>query len=74
MLISDLHYGAPRVKVFDPETAAEAQRDAIEVLEEARLSTLHRSARYQQTLRRYYERGIRERMLQVRDLVLRRVM
>ena len=71
---SDLDYGAPRVKAFDPTMAAEAQRDAMEVLEEARLDTLHRSARYQQTLRRYHERRIRERMLQVGDLVLRWVM
>ena len=46
----------------------------MEVLEEARLATLHRSARYQQTLRWYHERRIRERTLQVGDLVLRRVM
>ena len=71
---SDLDYSAPRVKAFDPETAAEAQRDAMEVLVEARLATLHQSARYQQTLHRYHERRIRERMLQVGDLVLRRVM
>ena len=70
VLPSDLDYGAPTVKAFDPETAAEAQRDAMEVLEEARLSTLHRSAHYQQTLRRYHERSIRERTLQVGDLVL----
>ena len=74
MLPSDLDYGAPRVKAFDPKMAAEAQRDAMEVLEEARLSTLHRSARYQQTLRRYHERRIQERTLHVGDLVLRRVM
>ena len=74
MLPSDLDYGAPRVKAFDPETVDEAQRDTMEVLEEARLATLHRSARYQQTLCRYHERRIRERALQVGDLVLRRVM
>ena len=74
MLPSDLDYGAPRVKAFDPATAAKAQRDAMEVLEEARLTTLLRSAHYQQTLRRYHERCIRERTLQVGDLVLRRVM
>ena len=73
VLPSDLDYGAPRVKAFDPTTAAEAQRDAMEVLEEARLATLHRSARYQQTLRRYHKRCIRDRTLQVGDLVLRRV-
>ena len=74
VLPSDLDFGAPRVKVFDPETAAEAQRNAMEVLEEARLAMLHRSAHYQQTLRRYHERCIRERTLQVGDLVLRWVM
>ena len=46
----------------------------MEVLEEARLATLHRSALYQQTLRRYHERQIRERTLQVGDLVLRQIM
>ena len=46
----------------------------MEVLEEARLSTLHQSVRYQQTLRRYHERRIRESTLRVRDLVLRWVM
>ena len=74
VLPSDLDYGAPTVKAFHPATAAEAQRDAMEVLEEARLATLLRSARYQQTLRRYHERRIRERTLQVGDLVLQRVM
>ena len=63
VLPSDLDYGAPRVKAFDPEMAAVAQRDAMAVLEEARLATLHRSAPYQQTLRRYHERRIRERTL-----------
>jgi len=71
VLPSDLDYGAPRVKAFDPEMAAEAQRDAKEVLEEVRLTMLHRSAHYQQTLRRYHERRIRERTLQVGGLVLR---
>ena len=74
MLPSDLDYGAPRVKAFDPAMASEAQRDAMEVLEEARLATLLRSACYQQTLRRYHKRRIRERTLQVGDLLLRQVM
>ena len=34
--------------------------------------TVSRSARYQQTLRRNHERKIRERILEVGDLVLRR--
>jgi hypothetical protein len=74
VLPSDLDYGAPRLKAFDSVTAATAQRDAMELLEEAWLAMLNRSARYQQTLRRYHERRTRERTLQVGDLVLRRVM
>ena len=74
ILPSDLDNGAPRVKAFDPTLAAAAQRDAVDLLEEARLTTLNRSARYQQALRRYHERRIRERTLQVGDLVLQRVL
>ena len=73
VLPSDLDYGAPRVKPFDPATAAAAHEDAMNLLEEARLVTLHRSTRYQQALRRYYERRIRERTLQVGEMVLHRV-
>ena len=40
VLPSDLDYGAPRVKAFEPATSAEAQKDAMEVMEEARLTTL----------------------------------
>jgi transposase InsO family protein len=52
VLPSDRDYGAPRVKAFDPAMASEAQRDTMEILEDARLATLLRSARYQQTLQR----------------------
>ena len=69
---SDLDYGAPRVKAFDRDRAVVAQQDAVDLLEEAHETTIVRSARYQQTLRRYHERKIRERILEVGDLVLRR--
>ena len=69
---SDLDHGAPRVKAFDHDRAAEAQQDTIDLLEEARETTVIRSARYQQTLRRYHERKIRGRILEVGDLILRR--
>jgi hypothetical protein len=74
VLPSELDFGALRVKAFDPAMAAESQRNAMEILEEVRLATLLRSARYQQTLRRYHARRIRERTLQVGDLVLQCVM
>ena len=50
----------------------EAQQDTVDLLEEARAMTIICSARYQQTLRRYHERKIRGRILEVGDLVLRR--
>ena len=72
MLPSDLDHGAPRVKAFDHNRATEAQQDAVDLLEEAHETTVIRSARYQQTLRRYHERKIRGRILEVGDLMLRR--
>ena len=60
------------MKAFDHDRAEEAQQDAVDLLEEAREMTIIRSARYQQTLRRYHERKIRGRILEVSDLVLQR--
>ena len=60
------------MKAFDHDQAVEAQQDAVDLLEEARETTVIHSARYQQTLRNYYERKIRGRILEVGDLVLRR--
>ena len=72
MLPSALDHGAPRVKVFDRDRAMEAYQDVVDLLEEAHETTIICSARYQQTLRRYPERKIRGRILEVGDLVLRR--
>ena len=36
VLPSNLDHGAPRVKAFDRDRAAEAQQDAVDLLEEAR--------------------------------------
>ena len=50
----------------------EAQQDVVDLLEEAREMTIIFFARYHQTLRRYHERKIRGRILEVGDLILRR--
>ena len=68
----NLDNGTPRVKAFDRDRATEAQQDTVDLLEEAREMTIIHSARYQQTLRRYDERKIRTRILEVGDLILRR--
>jgi hypothetical protein len=72
VLPPDLDDGAPRVKAFDPDQAAEARQDEVDLLDEARETALVRSASYQHTLRKYHERKIRGRTLEVGDLVLRR--
>ena len=46
ILPSDLDHDASRVKAFDHDRAAEAQQDAVDLLEEARETTVIRSARY----------------------------
>ena len=72
VLPSDLDHGAPTVKAFDHDRAAEAQQDTVDLLKEAHEMTVIRSACYQQTLHRYHERKIRGRILELDDLVLRR--
>ena len=72
MLPSDLDHGTPRVKAFDRDRAVEAQQDTVDLLKEPHEMIIIHSACYQQTLRRYHERKIRGRILEVGDLVLRR--
>ncbi|XP_066355053.1 uncharacterized protein [Miscanthus floridulus] len=72
VLPSDLDHDAPRVKAFDQDQTVEAQQDAVDLLEEDRETPIICFAHYQQTLRRYNERKIRGRILEVGDLVLRR--
>ncbi|XP_066384919.1 uncharacterized protein [Miscanthus floridulus] len=72
VLPSNLDHGAPRVKAFDLDQATEAQQDVVDLLEETRETTVIRFALYQQILRRYHERKIRGRILEVGDLILRR--
>ena len=50
----------------------EAQQDAVDLLKEAHKMTIICSARYQRTLRRYLERKISGKILEVGDLVLQR--
>ena len=70
VLPSNPDHGAPRVMAFDYDRAVEAQQDIVNLLEKAHETTVIRSARYQQTLRRYHKRKIRGRILEVGNLVL----
>ena len=46
VLPSDLDHGTPRVKAFDHDRATKAQQDTVNLLEEARETTVIRSAHY----------------------------
>jgi hypothetical protein len=70
----DLKFGAPRL-IFESIAEAEATRmEDIDVLEKERLNAVIQSARYQQTLRRYHDKAVRQRSFSVGDLVLRRIL
>jgi hypothetical protein len=74
LLPADLKFGAPRL-VFESIAEAEATRlEDIDVLEEERLNVVIQSARYQQTLRRYHDKAVRQRSFSVGDLVLHRIL
>ncbi|XP_066323707.1 uncharacterized protein [Miscanthus floridulus] len=71
--LTDLGYGAPRVRAYDEQGAEASLEDAMDQLDKVRDVVLLRSAKYQQTLRRYHSRWVRGRAFNVRDLVLRLV-
>jgi hypothetical protein len=71
ILPTDLEYGSPRTRAYDDQSNRTSREDSLDQLEEARDMALLHSARYQQSLRRYHDRGVRSRDLQVGGLVLR---
>jgi hypothetical protein len=74
VLPADLKFEAPRL-IFESIAEAEAtSMEDIDVLEEERLNVVIQSTRYQQTLRRYHDKVVRQRSFSVGDLVLRRIL
>jgi hypothetical protein len=74
VLPADLKFGAPRL-IFESIAEAEATRlEDVDVLEEERLNVVIQSARYQQTLRRYHDKAVRQRSFSAEDLILRRIL
>jgi hypothetical protein len=71
VLPTDVHYCAPRVVDYVEEDAQTMLEDAIDLLDEARDVALARSAVYQQSLRNYHSRRVRERSFEPSNLVLR---
>ena len=73
MLPCELKLSSPRVELYADKEEALRRENDLNVIEEKRAQALIRSATYQQSLHRYHDRNVRERTLQVGDLVLRRV-
>ena len=73
VLPTDLDYGALRIRAYDEQGAEASHEDAVDQLDEARDVALLRSAKYQQALRRYHSRRVRDRAFSVEDQVLRLV-
>jgi hypothetical protein len=74
VLPANLIFGAPKL-TFESIAEAEATRlEDVDILEEERLNVDIQSARYQQILRRYYDKAVRHRSFAIGNLVLCRVL
>jgi hypothetical protein len=71
MLPTDVEYGFPRLKAYNEQNNDTTIKDALDQLEEVRDVALLHSARFQQSLRRYHDKHVHKRDLNVGDLVLR---
>ena len=60
VLPMDLDYGAPRIRAYDEQGAKASHEDAMDQLDEACDIALLCSAKYQQALRRYHGRWVRD--------------
>ncbi|XP_066361185.1 uncharacterized protein [Miscanthus floridulus] len=56
ILLTNLDYGAPRIRAYDEQGAEASLKDAMDQLDEAHDITLLRSAKYQQALHWYHNR------------------
>ena len=59
ILLTDIDYGAPRIRAYDEQGAEASHEDPMDQLDEARDIALLRSAKYQLALRRYHNRRVR---------------
>ena len=66
----DLDYGAPRIRAYNEQGAEASHEDAMDQLDEDHDIALLRSAKYQQALRWYHGRRVRDQAFNAGDLVL----
>jgi hypothetical protein len=66
-----IEHDPPRIKLYTEADAKEARENGVDLVEEARLLAMSRSAVYQQSLRRYHSRKVQPLAFREGDLVLR---
>ena len=71
VLPSDVTFGSPRVENFDQSSADIARELEINFMEERRLTSCLRTAKYLEAIRRYHNRNVKDRSFVVGDLVLK---
>ncbi|KAM0908399.1 hypothetical protein ACQ4PT_015494 [Festuca glaucescens] len=70
VLPTDIEHDAPKIILYTEAEAKEAREDGVDLLEEARLLAVSRSAIYQQSLCRYHSRKVQPLAFCEGDLVL----
>jgi len=71
VLLSDITFRSPRVENFDQSMADNARELEINCMEEKRLISCLRIAKYLEAIRRYHNRNVKDRSFMVDDLVLK---
>jgi hypothetical protein len=71
VLPADIAFRSPRVENFDEDRSNEARELEVNCLEERRLDSCVRTAKYLVVLHRYYNRNVKEHLFVVGDLVLK---
>jgi len=71
VLPSDITFGSPRIENIDQSTADNARELEINCMEEKRLNSCLRTAKYLAAIRRYHNQNVKDRSFMVGDLVLR---
>jgi hypothetical protein len=73
ILPADVMWDSPAVEQYDEGISEDGRRVDIDGLEEARCASLVQSARYLEDIRCYHDLNVKERSVNIGDLVLRRI-
>jgi hypothetical protein len=73
VLPADLIWTSPKIEQHEEGEAGHTQRLEPDSTEEVRINATLQSARYLQSLRHHYNKSTKQRLVQVGDLVLRKI-